>query len=207
MGYFLFQHLVTLIDSVSSDLFCNFFILLLFHFSPLSLFSRVTRWPDFSFNIWPFTTTKLCTIAKMFAKVYWKILQNTKETFSKLPKNLNFLAKVAKFWKNLITLLSSLVSVFPFLTLSFCISSSVLSSFFVHLAFFNFSFRVKNLSDTIACLSFKRVNFTFKFDPFQTRESLAWFIPPPLPILFQLFFRVKHIADRPALTTFKMKMK
>ena len=203
MGYFLFQHLVTLIDSVSSDLFCHFFILFsLSFFSSFTVFQGDQMARFFVQHLAIYNNKNLHN-----AKVYWKILQNTKETFSKLPKNLNFLAKVAKFWKNLITLLSSLVSVFPFLTLSFCISSSVLSSFFVHLAFFNFSFRVKNLSDTIACLSFKRVNFTFKFDPFQTRQSLAWFIPPPLPILFQLFFRVKHIADRPALTTFKMKMK
>ena len=57
---------------------------------PLILRISVTRWLDYFFNIWLFTTLKICPIALQICQNKLIILPNTKLTLSKWPKWQNF---------------------------------------------------------------------------------------------------------------------
>ena len=62
-------------------------------------------WPDgrLFFNIWPFTTMKLCPIA-FFAKIGSMYCQTLNKAFEKLPKTLRNFSQNDKISSNLVTL-------------------------------------------------------------------------------------------------------
>ena len=61
--------------------------------------ASVTRWLDnFFYNIWPFTRMKICLVELKIAKVAFKFCQILNKT-SKIVKDFNFIAKVAKFYQ------------------------------------------------------------------------------------------------------------
>ena len=59
-----------------------------------ALSTSVTRWLDYLFNIWPFTTMNVCLIAKVFPKVGSKFCQIYHQ---KIAKDIKNFANVAKF--------------------------------------------------------------------------------------------------------------
>ena len=73
--------------------------------SAMTLFlqNSVTRWPYQFCHIRPFVRMKIYP-KHSFCQSRFKRKPKTKWTIKKLPKTLNYVAKVAKFWPNLVTL-------------------------------------------------------------------------------------------------------
>ena len=65
-----------------------------------SILSSVTRWLDHLFNIWPFSTMRICPILFLSWQSELTILPNTKWTYSKWPKFINVVLEWQNFAKS-----------------------------------------------------------------------------------------------------------